>query len=975
MITSCTMMTEISFVVLKINGADISQLPEDKVVQMFLTTGEPLLVEMHRKPSTTPTCSTSTNPNYNERDFDDVSAKMANLKITPSVKSNTEQSIKVDNADLTSTIKLIVAINSSVLTAMGENAVSRVSKSTQTENSYFIYDNSKETSEHFIEHEHNLLEQCLAPEIDIEEITLRKSDSNERLGLIVCYNGYISNGNGSENNGALSSSDDNDACIEVYISGVQPGSVAGRDGRLRQGDQILQINGKYIKNKEETELLIAENNNAVTLLVSRYLFTDEDDFNDPLLVDLEADDEDDVEEEYYVESKIAYENRLVQDEPANELEKVLAIHSESKVKKHQDMSIENQPSVTLINVDTILGVDTVSSLEQKSTCVSSYQPKNVTSTVRNEKSLNQLSSQPECLRSIGNLHHNLVKRNLRSYKMEQPSWILPSPFRSLKNVLNDQQHINYDTEHIYETIPEDSESEPFYCSPYESSTHVTSLGSYSSPATGSLQQQQKNVANWLGICSSPTAMTESVIPNTVCGSKEAVHSMRACSRKQLHNDSGEMILRKKNNTLRSTLTTITNGSSSSGGSVNSAASNIADVSQNEERDYSSSAYNTGGSNNSTIPLVSGLNQNNGLTDDWSIPSLSGALDDPIKFSPSHLYNNDSNQCQIIQKHHLHPVLSQNQMHHHQNLCCPQFIAPNLSQYHFVSSQEVRTGTQQVMAVSPRAAEVVNHKTLSKEENMVWKVKRRQDGTRYIVRRPARNRCLLRDRSICINTATVRNRDISTTTEEDNISDIKVGRYWSKEERRKHIERARERKQQHQQQQQIIDVTNASKMCVKEQFSLKLPQQKYGLTQQQRSSQQRFTEYSGNQIQQRNISTSLQQHYQLQFNSSKIQQQKQTRIVGRCDYNGTSCVSGVLYNEKQLILTKEPTLEASEIEPCGISTQIEEIIPMIDKSSCGGLPSSLVVSGLQAAASVKNTSTFPVSAEGCELQNCISITTI
>lgn len=281
-----------------------------------------------------------------------------------------------------------------------------------------------------------------------------------------------------------------------------------------------------------------------------------------------------------------------------------------------------------------------------------------------------------------------------------------------------------------------------------------------------------------------------------------------------------------------------------------------------------------------------------------------------------------------------------------------------------------------MSVSLRVDEFANHTTFSKEENMVWKVKRRQDGTRYIVRRPARNRCLLRDRSICVNTATVCNGDISTTTEEHNISEVKVGRYWSKEERRKHIERARGRKQQHQlPQQQIIDNSNASKMCVKEQFVFNLPQQRDVLTQQHGSRQQRFIEYTGNQIQHPNVSTSLQQHYQLQFNSSKIQQHKQTKIVGRGDYNGTSCVSGVLYNENQFVLTKEPTLEASEIELCRITPQMEEIIPMIDKSSFDGLPSSLLVPGLQAAVAVTNTSIFPVSAEGSELQNCISITTI
>lgn len=48
-----------------------------------------------------------------------------------------------------------------------------------------------------------------------------------------------------------------------------PQSVADLDGRLRQGDQILQVNGKDVANKEETECLFAENRKAVTLLVSR----------------------------------------------------------------------------------------------------------------------------------------------------------------------------------------------------------------------------------------------------------------------------------------------------------------------------------------------------------------------------------------------------------------------------------------------------------------------------------------------------------------------------------------------------------------------------------------------------------------------------------------------------------------------------------------------------------------------------------
>lgn len=72
--------------------------------------------------------------------------------------------------------------------------------------------------------------------------------------------------------------------------------------------------------------------------------------------------------------------------------------------------------------------------------------------------------------------------------------------------------------------------------------------------------------------------------------------------------------------------------------------------------------------------------------------------------------------------------------------------------------------------------------------MEWKVKRRQDGTRYIVRRPIRNR-LLRNRALRIN----EQRNDELTTEDDTISEVKIGRYWTKEERKKHMEKSRERR--------------------------------------------------------------------------------------------------------------------------------------------------------------------------------------
>lgn len=95
---------------------------------------------------------------------------------------------------------------------------------------------------------------------------------------------------------------------------------------------------------------------------------------------------------------------------------------------------------------------------------------------------------------------------------------------------------------------------------------------------------------------------------------------------------------------------------------------------------------------------------------------------------------------------------------------------------------------------------------SLDTGMEWKVKRRPDGTRYIARRPVRNK-ILKNRAIRIS------EERGLTTEDDLVSEVKVstfncnfkhistfqlclkiGRYWTKEERKKHLEKSRERKQ-------------------------------------------------------------------------------------------------------------------------------------------------------------------------------------
>ena len=80
---------------------------------------------------------------------------------------------------------------------------------------------------------------------------------------------------------------------------------------------------------------------------------------------------------------------------------------------------------------------------------------------------------------------------------------------------------------------------------------------------------------------------------------------------------------------------------------------------------------------------------------------------------------------------------------------------------------------------------------SASSHMEWVVKRRADGSRYITRRPVRNR-ILKERA-----KKIQEERCGMTTDDDAVSEMKVGRYWTKDERKKHLEKVREHKRRKQ----------------------------------------------------------------------------------------------------------------------------------------------------------------------------------
>ncbi|XP_043069457.1 slo-interacting protein 1 isoform X4 [Drosophila bipectinata] len=459
-------------------------------------------------------------------------------------------------------------------------------------------------------------------------------------------------------------------------------------------------------------------------------------------IDIEEDDEDDIE------SNFEYDNSFLSDDYKNvvdKLDKVLL----SQVKSKNTLS-NNQPVPHSKCLD----------LEKKKNADENIKFSNNSRPVSNKKKYFNRSTN----KNQGNL----------SYEYDE-------------------------NEHIYETIPEDFESEPLYCSPYQSSNYMMAVGSCS-PATitapieietdvlkTAMQQQTQRVAQWLGLksqCSKPIQNVDQPKATT----------------------SGQLPECNRIFTLRSTMTCTSRSSSSGVVYSLNRPSNI----PYEKVDNCLSAYSTSDSYNRAPPYINTLNAVDETILNSKLDDIDHAVDSAVSQSAAFLTSPLSSMLLLpFGKSGRIGLCSANLdtayiTETHSKTCkeedvnipksdekvinikqieeshCRQFNAPNLSRYHFVSSQEVANKVQDTIS-STNAPELIKLKD-GDEKSMVWKVKRRADGSRYIVKRPVRNRTLQKNIRGC-----------ELATEEETISEVKIGRYWTKDERRRHIERARDRR--------------------------------------------------------------------------------------------------------------------------------------------------------------------------------------
>lgn len=104
---------------------------------------------------------------------------------------------------------------------------------------------------------------------------------------------------------------------------------------------------------------------------------------------------------------------------------------------------------------------------------------------------------------------------------------------------------------------------------------------------------------------------------------------------------------------------------------------------------------------------------------------------------------------------------------------------------------------------PATRESEDTGNMSEQSNMEWVVKRRSDGTRYITRRPIRTK-ILKERK-----KKLENERCGMTTDDDAMSELKVGRHWTRAERRAHMQKSREHQQRKAMMQQRIEISRKS----------------------------------------------------------------------------------------------------------------------------------------------------------------------
>ncbi|XP_042705859.2 E3 ubiquitin-protein ligase PDZRN3 isoform X4 [Chrysemys picta bellii] len=682
--------------IIEVNGKDLSKATHDQAVEAFKTAKEPIVVQVLRR--------------------------------TPRTKifSPSHESHLVDMGTQTDiTFEHIMA-----LTKMGSPP-----PPVSVLDPYLLPEDHSSVHEYYDPNDYmgGIHQEMDRDELELEEVDLHRVNSQDKLGLTVCYR-----------------TDDEDD-IGIYVSEIDPNSIAAKDGRLREGDRIIQINGIEVQNREEAvALLTSEESKNVSLLVARpeiqldegWMDDDRNDFLDDLHMDM-------LEEQHH--QAMQFTASMLQQ------------------KKHEEDGGTTDTATILSNQhekDSGVGRTDESTRNDESSEQENNADDHTTSS-------NTLGSQKKLVYN----HDTLGSGDMQ---------------------FSNESFISADcTDTDFLSIPVD-ECERFR-ELLELKCQVKSASPYSlyyhNSALDISKSDHESVDRELEMLNEELRNIE----------LECLNIVRAHKMQQLKDQYREPWM-LHNSGFRNYNTSID--------ARRHELSDITELPEKSDKD-SSSAYNTGESCRST-PLTLQISPDNSLrrtAEGSSCQGNEGAVaynvsqKNLLPSSESHesgsakylsspkdpdlgkqleskerkASDGSKSPAQKLAGSYISPYHHSPYKHAH----IPAHAQHYQSYMQLIQQKSAVEYAQSQMSLVSMCKDF--NSSSQSEPRMEWKVKVRSDGTRYITKRPVRDR-LLRERAIKI-----KEERSGMTTDDDAISEMKMGRYWSKEERKQHLVKAKEQK--------------------------------------------------------------------------------------------------------------------------------------------------------------------------------------
>ncbi|XP_051270079.1 E3 ubiquitin-protein ligase PDZRN3-B isoform X3 [Dicentrarchus labrax] len=562
-------------------------------------------------------------------------------------------------------------------------------------------------------------------ELEYEEVDLYRANIQDKLGLTICYR-----------------TDDEDEA-GIYISEIDPNSIAAKDGRIREGDKIIQINGVEIQNREDAvTLLTSEGNQNISLLVARpeiqldegWMDDDRNDFLDDLHMDM-------LEQQHHqamqFTASMLQQKKLEEDGGTTDTATLLSNHHEKDSGVGRtDESTRNDESSEQEN----LGDDQTTASNTLGSCRKlTYSQDTLGST--------DLPFSGESFISADYADADFL--GITADECER--------FRELLELKCQMRN---------------SGAQGLYCQ-----------------GGGAEGQDQDGVDKELELLNEELRTIELECLNIVRAHKMQLLREQCRESWMLHNSG----FRNYNTSIDARRHEL---------------SDITELPEKSDKD-SSSAYNTGESCRST-PLTLELSPDNSLRRGAENQGPSGAsgstssngrmlkpLLSPVQeaCAPSRSRGSSKDpdgDLQTESKERKQGESSKSgrnfsQPHSpYKHAHIPAHAQHYQSYMQLIQQKSAVEYAQSQMSLVSMYRDPISPSDL--DPKMEWKVKIRSDGTRYITKRPVRDK-LLRERALRIH-----EERSGMTTDDDAISELKMGRYWSKEERKQHAVRAKEQRQ-------------------------------------------------------------------------------------------------------------------------------------------------------------------------------------